>query len=110
VGAFSFSEGDEEMAEIRLHLTIERINALSVGERITFEEPSEASTRALRDMLANFVMGDNGEYMTNKAARQLLNRLSPDEFIEIGRRLYTQFGVLAVNPTPVADSMMQPAA
>ena len=98
------------MAEIRLHLTIERINALNVGERITFEEPSEASTRALRDMLANFMVGDDGEYLTIKAARRLLDRLSPDEFIAIGRKIYEQFGVLAVNPMPVADSMTQPAA
>lgn len=65
------------MTEIRLHVTQERYERLTLNDLIALEEMGEGrfSARALRDILARFVVGEDGAYLPEETAQACIGEL-----------------------------------
>jgi hypothetical protein len=94
------------MAEIRLHVTQERLDELTVDDVITLTEASDGNVtvRELRDLVARFLVDANGAYLSDARARKALGTLKPSEFKMRLREFFGMVRALTINPTNANDS------
>jgi hypothetical protein len=91
--------------EIRLHITQERLDSLTVDDVIALEDASDGSVtvRQLRDLVARFVTDENGVYLSEARARKALGAIKPPEFKGKLGEFFDVVRDLAINPTKTAD-------
>ena len=88
------------MAEIHLHVTMAQLDELMVDEVIALEEPGDVPLRQLRDVLARFVVAEDGQPVSLAEAKAMLGHVKArSEFIEIARQVFALVRGVAANPT-----------
>jgi len=89
------------MAEIRLHITQERLDSLTVDDMIAVENVGEGrvSTKALRAILAKFCLDGDRAYLPESEAAKLIGKITRPRFFEVVREFLQKVNDLAVNPT-----------
>jgi hypothetical protein len=93
---------------MQLHFTVtpERIRAekLTVGELVMLEDREEATTKAIRDLVARFMSDPEGNKFAVAEAKRVLNRLLPSELMEAFEALGKQLTDGAVPPESASAS------
>jgi len=85
---------------IRLHVTAAQLDELTVDECIALEEPGNVPLRQLRDVLAKFVVGEDGQPASLDEARAMLGRIKArSEFVEKAKLVFALVRGVAANPT-----------
>lgn len=84
------------MSQVRLHITAERLDELTLDDWIGLEAMKFAQ---LRDALAKFVVNGDGSYLPEAEARAVLGRLRTSEVREVIRQFRERVNALAINPT-----------
>jgi hypothetical protein len=86
--------------EIRLHVTAEKLRALTWDDIETLESPGEASAAAVRSMVAQFMVDEQQQPLPPGQAKQLLGRLHPygDDGAAVIRELYQKVREVTLPP------------
>lgn len=80
----------EETKAIRLHVTQERYERMTLNDMIALEEMAAGKfqARKLRDILARFVVTESGTYMPDEEAQALIGELPISDLKDVAE----QFG------------------
>lgn len=92
--------------EIRIHVTNERLDELTVHEMVAVENVGEGivSMKALRGIIAKFVLNGDGSYLPEDEALKLVDEIKRPQFLVVTREFFAKVNDLAVNPTTGSDS------
>ncbi len=88
------------MAEIRLHISEERLDLLTVDEMIAVENVGVGvvSMKAMKGIVAKFVTDDQGAYLPELQALGIIGALQRPEFFKVAKEFFAGVNGLAVNP------------
>jgi hypothetical protein len=87
--------------ENRLNVSMDRLDTLTVDEMVAVENVGVGSVniKALRGIVAKFLVDGNGVYLDESAALKEVGKLLRPQFLQVAREFFTGVSNLAVNPT-----------
>lgn len=94
------------MADIRINVTMARLDMLSVDEMVAVENVGDGivSIKALRGIIAKFAVNGDDAYLPEDKALLLVGKILRPQFFGVAREFFTKVNELAVNPTIDGDS------
>jgi len=89
------------MIEIRINVTQDRLDMLTVEEMVAVEDvgAGKINLRLLRDVVAKFIVDDQGVYCAPADAFRVINHLLRPQFHEVVKEFFAAVNSTAVNPT-----------
>jgi len=88
------------MIEIRLNVSQERLDLLTVDEMVAVENVGAGiiSIKGLRSVVAKFIVNEAGAYLAEAEALRVVGRLLRPQFFDVAREFFSAVSGLAVNP------------
>ena len=87
------------MAEIHLHVSVEKLDVLTVDQCVILESPDDATIKQLRDLVVLFMVGEDKQPLPISTAKKTLGGLTArGEFVSVVRDLYQAIRGFSVGP------------
>ncbi len=93
------------MVEIRINVTAERLDMLTVDEMVAVENVGVGivSIKDLRGIIAKFVVNGDGAWMPEDEALKVIGKILRPQFLDVAREFFAGVNRTAINPTTDGD-------